>query len=66
MDYGGNATQLKGEIVAPPPWGGAVPHGDVVALMDLFIQAGVSDVNFEGAMWPLNRRERAERARARR
>jgi hypothetical protein len=61
---GGNPDLFQAEIVAPPPRGGAVPHGDVIALMDAFIDVGLVNVNFEGAATPLNRRERAERAAA--
>jgi biopolymer transport protein ExbD len=59
--YGGIPSAVKGEIKAPPPRGGAVPHGDVVALVDLFLQVGMTDVQFEGQMRPLTRRERAAR-----
>lgn len=64
--YGGIPSAVKGEIKAPPPRGGAVPHGDVIALLDLFIQAGITDVQFEGQATPLNSRERAARRAGRR
>ena len=60
--YGGIASGVKGEIVAPPPGGGAVPHGDVVAVLDAFLEAGVTEVKFEGTASPLTTRERAARA----
>jgi len=59
--YGGGAGVVKGEIKAPPPRGGSVPHGDVVALLDLFMAHGLTDVNFEGQAAPLTSRERAAR-----
>ncbi len=59
--YGNNPDTVKGEIVAPPPRGGSVPHGDVVALLDAFLQLGMTNVEFEGQMTPLNKRERALR-----
>ncbi len=55
----GDPAELKGEIVAPPPKGGSVPHGDVMQMLDVFIQAGIRDVKFEGKATPLNKRERA-------
>ena len=58
----GSAADIKGEIVAPPPRGGAVPHGDVVALLNAFIEVGMLDVRFEGQAYPLSRGERAARA----
>ena len=42
----------RGEIVARSPRGGAVPHGDVMAILNEFLQAGVTDVVFEGASKP--------------
>jgi len=63
--YGG-ADKVKGEISAPPPRGGAVPHGDVIALLDAFLREGVTNVNFEGTAPPLNTTERAARAAGRR
>jgi len=59
--HGGLAREVRGEIVAPPPKGGAVPHGDVIAVLDQFLAAGVTDVLFEGASRPLGARERAAR-----
>ena len=45
--------KLKGEIETPPPKGAAVPHGDVMRILDSFLEAGVTDVNFGGAPAPL-------------
>jgi biopolymer transport protein ExbD len=39
---------LKGRIDVPPPKGNAVPHADVVRVIDAFLGAGVHDVVFEG------------------
>ncbi len=58
---GSNPDLIEAQIVAPPRRGGAVPHGDVIALLDAFLQAGLTDVAFEGAATPLNSRERAQR-----
>ncbi len=63
--YGNNPDAVKGEISAPPPRGGTVPHGDVVALLDSFLHLGMTNVKFEGQMTPLNKRERALRAASR-
>jgi len=41
-----------GEIVAPPPMGGSVPHGDVVGLLNAFLAAGITQVRFEGTSPP--------------
>jgi hypothetical protein len=38
---------VRGEIRTPPPGGDAVVHGDVVAVLDAFLAAGVLDVTFE-------------------
>jgi len=59
--YGNNPDAVKGEVCAPPPRGGTVPHGDVVAVLDTFLRLGITDVKFDGQMTPLNKRERAER-----
>ncbi len=58
---GGRSDHVRSEIVAPPPRGGTVPHGDVIALLDAFLHVGLTDVVFEGAPTPLTSRERAER-----
>lgn len=60
--HGGKPEEVKGEIVAPPPKGGAVPHGDIVQVLDIFLQLGMTDVVFEGAATPLTSTERAARA----
>ena len=44
---------LKGEIDTPPPKGVSVPHSDVMRVLDCFLSAGISDVNFVGAAAPL-------------
>ena len=43
---------VRGEIVAPPPSGGVVPHGDVIQVLDAFLRAGITDVRFEGTLGP--------------
>ena len=48
-------NELKGEIDAPPPKGGLVPHGDIMAILDAFVSVGVTDVNFQGAGSPMPR-----------
>jgi hypothetical protein len=53
----GNDPEMKGEIAAPPPDGSAVPHGDVVRVLDAFLQLGLTQVNFEGAMAPVSASE---------
>ncbi len=50
------ATGLPGAIEAKPPRGGLVPHEDVVAMLDAFIEAGVPEVMFEGTASPMPRR----------
>lgn len=45
----------KGEIKTPLPKGAAVPHGDVVAVLDAFVHAGILDVKFQGTPSPLPR-----------
>lgn len=49
----GAAPELKGEIDTPRPSGEAVPHADVMRILDCFIQSGVTEVNFVGAPSPL-------------
>ena len=63
--YGVDPLAIKGEIVAPMPRGGSVPHGDVVSMLNAFLKEGITNVKFEGTPTPLNREERAARARAR-
>jgi biopolymer transport protein ExbD len=55
------APEFKGEIDTPPPFGGSVPHADVVRVLDCFLQAGVKEVNFTGAAAPLPKAEAAAR-----
>jgi biopolymer transport protein ExbD len=43
---------LPGEIKVPVTPGGPVPHGDVMLVLDAFVEAGVTDVTFEGARRP--------------
>jgi hypothetical protein len=49
-----NSPDVKGEIAAPPPDGGAVPHGDIVRVLDVFLTLGLTQVNFEGQMAPMS------------
>jgi biopolymer transport protein ExbD len=48
---------VKGEIKTPAPTGQLVPHGDVMRVLDSFIEAGVLVVNFEGAPPPVGMKE---------
>ncbi|MFM8980741.1 MAG: ExbD/TolR family protein [Planctomycetia bacterium] len=52
-----NNPEVKGEIKTPPPTGQLVPHGDVMRVLDAFVAAGISAVNFEGAPPPLLSKE---------
>ena len=45
--------ELKGEIEAPPPKGQAVPHADIMGVLDSFLAVGLKEVNFVGAASPL-------------
>jgi biopolymer transport protein ExbD len=45
-------TGLPGEIDAPSTSGGSVAHGDVVLVLDAFVEAGVADVKMQGARKP--------------
>ncbi len=45
--------ETRAEIVAPPPYGVSVPHGDVIRVLDVFVAAGLTKVFFEGAKSPL-------------
>jgi biopolymer transport protein ExbD len=58
-EHGGKKEEVKGEIVAPPPKGGAVPHGDIMQMLNVFLKADITDVVFEGAATPLTSSERA-------
>ena len=52
----GRPTGVRGEIRTPgrlPGAGSAVPHGDVMRVLDAFLQAGVADVVFQGSASPL-------------
>ena len=49
----GNNEEVTGEIAAMPPDGGAVPHGDIVRVLDTFVKVGIKKVVFEGAAPPL-------------
>jgi len=60
--HGGNPEEVKGEIVAPPPKGGSVPHGDIISVLNIFLEVGMTDVVFEGAATPLTSKERTARA----
>ena len=46
-------ADASGEIKTPLPKGAAVPHGDVMAVLDAFLKAGLEEVDFEGARSPL-------------
>ena len=51
-----NNPEVKGEIKTPSQQlgaGSAVPHGDVVRVLDAFLSAGITDVKFEGSASPL-------------
>jgi hypothetical protein len=39
----------KGEIMTPGPMGSSVPHSDVMRVLDCFLAAGITDVNFVGS-----------------
>ena len=46
-------VEAEGEIKTPLPKGATVPHGDVMAVLDAFLDAGLEKVDFEGAPSPL-------------
>lgn len=46
------AHLVRAEIIAPPPKGGAVPHGDVMAVLDVLLAEGLTNVVFEGTAGP--------------
>ena len=58
----GTNPEFKGEIDTPRPSGEAVPHADVMRILDCFIQAGVTEVNFVGAPSPLPRAKKTAAA----
>jgi Biopolymer transport protein ExbD/TolR len=43
---------VKGQIRTPAPSGALVPHGDVMRVLDAFVEAGLAHVQFEGAALP--------------
>ena len=45
--------ELKGEIETPLPKGAAVPHSDVIRVLDCFLGAGITEVNFVGSPAPI-------------
>ncbi len=47
--------EFKGEIDTPPPSGLQVPHADVIRILDAFLEAGITEVNFVGAPSPMPR-----------
>ena len=49
------APEFKGEIDTPPPSGLQVPHADVIRILDAFLEAGITEVNFVGAPSPMPR-----------
>jgi len=51
------ATALvEGVIKTPPPTGASVPHGDVMKVLDTFMELELANVQFEGTSAPLPRR----------
>lgn len=44
---------VAGEIKTPLPSGAAVPHADVMKVLDAFIEAEIADVKFQGAPSPV-------------
>ena len=55
----GLGGEIHGEIVAPPPKGGLVPYVDVMHALSVLRRAGIENVHFEGAAFPLTSAERA-------
>ncbi|MFO0934623.1 MAG: biopolymer transporter ExbD [Planctomycetota bacterium] len=53
--------EFKGEIDTPQPFGAAVPHADVIRILDSFLEAGINEVNFVGAPSPMPRSQQAPR-----
>ena len=51
-----SAADGKGEIDTPAPTGGLVPHGDVMSVLDAFLVAKITEVDFQGAASPMPRR----------
>ena len=46
------APDTAGQIDVPAPKGYAVPHGDVVLVLDAFLQAQFREVDFQGTPPP--------------
>lgn len=57
--FGGDPEAVAGEILTAPPKGGAVPHGDVVQVLNVFLSLGMVDVVFKGPATHLPAAERA-------
>ena len=51
------SPEVRGEIKTPAPTGQLVPHGDVMRVLDAFVGAGITGVDFEGAPPPLPPRD---------
>ena len=49
----GHDPDTRGEVKTPAPFGQGVPHGDVMLVLDAFLEAGIKNVQFEGAMPPV-------------
>ena len=47
--------EFKGEIDTPLPSGLHVPHADVIRILDAFLEAGITEVNFVGTPSPMPR-----------
>jgi len=47
---------VEGVIKTPAPSGASVPHGDVMKVLDTFMELKLSEVQFEGTASPLPRR----------
>jgi biopolymer transport protein ExbD len=45
--------EFKGEIETPLPSGAAVPHSDVIRVLDCFLGVGIKEVNFVGTPQPV-------------
>jgi len=48
-----NDPETRGEIKTPRPKGLQVPHGDVMRVLDTFIDIGLRNVDFEGTAAPM-------------
>lgn len=49
----GHDASVKGEIKTPRPKGELVPHGDVMLVLDAYLDADLMNVVFEGSPSPL-------------